>query len=94
MYALAFDLVVADTRRHHPSGNASQAYADIKNVLTGFGFVWTQGSLYILHSDDMSVLFNAIHALRQLPWFPPSVRDVRAFRVEQWSDFTKTVKGT
>ena len=28
MYAVAFDLVVADTERHHPKG-VSQAYADI-----------------------------------------------------------------
>jgi virulence-associated protein VapD len=42
----------------------------------------------------MSILFRAIQALMQLAWFPPSVRDIRAFRVEQWSDFTATVKGT
>jgi virulence-associated protein VapD len=42
----------------------------------------------------MSILFRAIQALVQLAWFPPSVRDIRAFRVEQWSDFTATVKGT
>jgi len=92
MYALAFDLIVADTRANHPSGNATQAYSDIRSVLTGFGFEWTQGSLYILHTEDMSVLFNAIQALKKLPWFPLSVRDIRAFRVEQWSDFTQTVK--
>ena len=44
MYAVAFDLVVADTELHHPKG-VSQAYADI-----------------------------------------------RAFRIEQWSDFTAVVK--
>jgi virulence-associated protein VapD len=31
-------------------------------------------------------------ALRALPWFPASVRDIRAFRVEQWSDFTSFIK--
>jgi len=41
----------------------------------------------------MSILFRAIYDLMQLPWFPLSVRDIRAFRVEQWSDFTATVKG-
>ncbi|MDO6084436.1 virulence factor, partial [Neisseria gonorrhoeae] len=25
-------------------------------------------------------------------WFPSSVRDIRAFRIEQWSDFTSLVK--
>jgi virulence-associated protein VapD len=32
-------------------------------------------------------------ALRNLPWFSKSVRDIRAFRVEQWSDFTGFMKG-
>jgi len=73
----------------------TRAYYDIRDVLTGqFGFEWTQGSLYVLHNEDMSILFRAIQALMQLTWFPPSVRDIRAFRVEQWSDFTATVKGT
>jgi virulence-associated protein VapD len=30
----------------------------------------------------------AMNALKAQPWFPASVRDIRAFRVEQWSDFT------
>jgi virulence-associated protein VapD len=47
MYAVAFDLVVADTEEHHAKG----------------------------------------------VWFPKSVRDIRAFRIEQWSDFTAVVKG-
>jgi virulence-associated protein VapD len=38
-------------------------------------------------------LFGAITALKALPWLASSVRDIRAFRVEQWSDFTKLVKG-
>jgi len=32
MFAIAFDLVVADTARNHPKGVA-QAYADIRSVL-------------------------------------------------------------
>ena len=35
----------------------------------------------------------AIQALKAQPWFPLSVKDIRAFRVEQWSDFTPIVKG-
>jgi len=40
----------------------------------------------------MANLFAAISSLKALPWLPASVRDIRAFRVEQWSDFTKLVK--
>jgi virulence-associated protein VapD len=92
MFAVAFDLVVADTLAHHPKG-VTQAYADIRTVLEGHGFEWRQGSLYVIHNEDMAVLFKALIDLKGLPWFPQSVRDIRAFRIEQWSDFTSVVKG-
>ncbi len=91
MFAIAFDLVVAETARQHPK-SVSQAYADIGARLGEFGFDRVQGSLYISESEDLANLFAAIMALKALPWLPPSVRDIRAFRVEQWSDFTKLVK--
>jgi virulence-associated protein VapD len=91
MFAVAFDLVVADTAGQHPKGVA-QAYMDIGAVLGEHGFRRVQGSLYITDKEDMANLFLAIQALRARPWFPHSVRDFRAFRVEQWSDFTAVVK--
>ena len=91
MFAIAFDLVVADTARNHPKGVA-QAYADTRNTLTGFGFEWRQGSLYTTDKDDLANLFSAILALKALSWFSASVRDIRAFKIEHWSDFTAMVK--
>ncbi len=91
MFAIAFDLVVADTAEHHPKG-VSQAYADIGNLLMQYGFNRVQGSLYISNAEDLANLFAAITALKGLSWLPESVRDIRAFRVEQWSDFTGIVK--
>ena len=92
MFAIAFDLVVVETQTHHPKGIA-QAYSDIRTVLARQGFNWVQGSLYVSRDEDLAKLFAAITALKALPWFPASVRDLRAFHVEQWSDFTATVKG-
>ena len=91
MYAVAFDLVVADTERHHPKGVA-QAYTEIGAVLAEHGFRRVQGSLYVSDNEDMANLFLAIQSLRARAWFPKSVRDIRAFRIEQWSDFTAVVK--
>src|SRR5712671_91927 len=91
MFAITFDLVVAETSTHHPS-SVTQAYTDIATALARFGFDHIQGSVYVTKSDDMAALFEAIMALRALPWFPPSVRDIRAFRIEQWSDFTAIIK--
>ncbi len=42
---------------------------------------------------DMANLFSAIYALKSISWFKASVRDIRAFKVENWSDFTAIVKG-
>lgn len=56
------------------------------------GFEWKQGSVYVLADEDMARLFAAIMDLKALSWFPASERDIRAFRVEQWSDFTPVVK--
>lgn len=92
MYAIAFDLVVADTEQHHPKG-VSQAYAEIGATLAQYGFRRVQGSLYVTDDENMAQLFVAIQSLKTQSWFPPSVRDLRAFRIEQWSDFTPIVKG-
>jgi virulence-associated protein VapD len=37
--------------------------------------------------------FDRVQGSLALPWFPASVRDIRAFKVEHWSDFTQMVKG-
>ncbi len=91
MFAIAFDLVVADTAAAHPKGVA-QAYADIGSTLSGYGFSRVQGSLYTTPSDDLANLFAALSALKALAWFPTSVRDIRAFKIEHWSDFTQFAK--
>ena len=91
MYAIAFDLTVAETRKHHPRG-VTVAYGEIAEALERFGFRGVQGSVYVCDSEDMANLFQALAALKALPWFPRSVRDIRAFRIEQWSDFTPFMK--
>ncbi len=91
MFAVAFDLTVSEAERHHPKG-VSQAYTDIGAALYSFGFERIQGSLYVTENEDMANLFAALESLRALDWFRPSVRDIRAFRLEQWSDFTPTMK--
>lgn len=90
---MAFDLVVKDTVANHPRHDPAAAYREIGQVLGRFGFEWRQGSLYTVDNDDMANLFAALLALRDLAWCPASVRDIRAFKVEQWSDFTAIVKG-
>jgi virulence-associated protein VapD len=91
MFAIAFDLIVAETAAVHPKGVA-QAYADIGRCLARYGFTRVQGSLSFTDSDNLAQLFQAISALKVLAWFSSCVRDIRAFKVERWSDFTQVVK--
>ena len=51
MYAISFDLVVADTAQNHPKG-VSQAYADIGSTLHKYGFDRIQGSLYTCQDEN------------------------------------------
>ena len=92
MFAVAFDLVVAEADEHHPRG-VSAAYSDIGAVLHRFDFERIQGSVYVTEKDDMANLFAALLALKALPWFPKVVRDIRGFKIENWSDFTPIIKG-
>ena len=91
MFAIAFDMVVADLKEHYgePYNNA---YFEIRSVLRQFDFYNTQGSVYLTQNNDMANLFRAIDALKKINWFKKSVRDIRAFRIEDWSDFTAVVK--
>jgi virulence-associated protein VapD len=66
----------------------NNAYFEIKKEMSKWNFYNMQGSVYLTESNDMANLFKAISGLREIEWFKKSVRDIRAFRVEDWSDFT------
>ena len=92
MFAIAFDMDIKELRSSYgePYNNA---YYEIKIILRKYDFYNTQGSVYLTDKDDMANLFAAIYALKKITWFKVSVRDIRAFKVENWSDFTQIVKG-
>jgi virulence-associated protein VapD len=91
MFAITFDMVVADLETFYGTPY-HKAYYDIKVILKKHRFDWIQGSTYLTQSDDLSIVFDAINALSDIDWFARSVRDVRAFKVENWSDFTSSIK--
>jgi virulence-associated protein VapD len=90
MFAIAVDMLIADLKQHSVSPY-NNAYYEIKSILRKYDFYNMQGSGYLTENDDMANLYMAIDALK-VSWFKKSVRDIRAFRVEDWSDFTSVVK--
>ena len=91
MFAISFDMVIIDLKNNYgePYNNA---YFEINKVLRKFEFYNTQGSVYLTQNNDMSNLFRAMNALKSISWFRDSVRDIRAFKVEDWSNFTDFMK--
>jgi Uncharacterized virulence-associated protein D len=84
-------MVIADLKEHYGE-LYNNAYFEINMVLRKYEFYNTQGSVYLTERNDMANLYRAIEALKKIEWFRLSVRDIRAFRVEDWSDFTSVVK--
>jgi CRISPR-associated endonuclease Cas2 len=92
VFVISFDLSSVTTDHHHPQGSR-QAYRDIEATLQNYGFKRVQWSVYAAQTEDLANLFKAVDALKKMPWFGPSVKNLRAFRMEQGSDFTGIVKG-
>ncbi|MBO5594600.1 MAG: virulence protein [Prevotella sp.] len=91
MYALSFDMNISDLKENYGE-IYNNAYYEIKTLLIRDGFEWIQGSTYLTKSDNLTNLTRAIMDLAKIDWFKKSVRDIRGYRVEDWSDFTDLVK--
>ena len=93
MYAIAFDLKIEDLKINYGEPY-NKAYDEIRQELENLGFEWTQGSVYINRSDvnSLTTVYKAINRLSKIKWFKASVRDIRGFKVEDWSDFTEIIK--
>ena len=90
MYAIAFDLIISELKKHYkdPYHNA---YTEVKRTLKKNDFYWIQGSTYATQKD-LTAVYRAIDSLNKIDWFRKSVRDIRVFRIEDWSDFTQVFK--
>lgn len=91
MFAISFDMLISDLKENYgdPYNNA---YFEIAAILEKYDFYRGQGSVFLSTKNDMANLLRAINALKNTDWFKNSVRDIRAFRVEDWSDFTPFIK--
>lgn len=93
MYAISFDMKIDDLKKNYGE-SYNVAYDEIRQEMDNLGFEWTQGNLYISKNsaNTLTTVYKAINRLSKIDWFRNSVRDIRAFKVEDWSDFTDVVK--
>ncbi len=91
MYALSFDMNTTELKECYPK-RISNAYNEIKKILYNNGFEWIQGCTYIIQDGAKSNLFSVMMKLKQIDWFRQSVRDIRDYKLKDWSNFTKLIK--
>ena len=91
MFAISFDMLIADLKTNYGE-TYNNAYYEISVVLEEFHFFRAQGSVYLSEKNDMANLTKAMIKLKSIDWFNKSVRDIRAFKVEDWSNFTDYIK--
>ena len=93
MFAINLDLVISDLKIYYGEPY-NRAYFEIKILLEKHNFEWIQGSTYLTQSQDLGTLYKAITSLSKIEWFRKSVRDIRGFKVENWSNFTEIIKNS
>lgn len=91
MFAISFDMLISDLKINYGE-NYNNAYFEIGKLLRKYDFYNTQGSVYLTEKNDMANLTRAMIHLKSIDWFKKSVRDIRAFKVEDWSNFTDFMK--
>lgn len=92
MYVIAFDLKIDDLKKNYGEPY-NGAYDEIWQELESLGFEWMQGSVHINFdtNNSLTTVYKAINRFSQIGWFKQSVRDIRAFKIEDCSDFTEIV---
>lgn len=91
MFAIAFDMNISELEKYYGKPY-NGAYYDIACILQEYDFYRIQGSTYATQNRDMGNLMLAVDALASVEWFANSLKDLRAFRIEDWSNLTKVVK--
>jgi len=86
MHAIVFDMLISDLKTHYGE-RYHRAYSEISKIMEDNGFEWIQGNTYVTEKSLIAVT-QAMNALNKIDWFRQSVRDIRAFKIVDWSDFT------
>ena len=94
MYAIAFDLDTDTLEKTYGNPSYNNAYNDIKNVLSSYGFTRQQGSVYFGNDtvDAVKAVVATQKLARKFEWFSASVKDIRMLRIEDNNDLRPAIE--
>lgn len=95
MYAIAFDLEQDTLSKTYGSPTYTNAYNDIKRLLSSYGFNRQQGSVYFGDVDKVDAV-KCVLAVQDLAkkyaWFSASIADIRMLRIEDNNDLMPAIE--
>lgn len=92
MYGLVFYLSKTELKKAYGE-NHHDAYEEIRNILRHYGFHWLSNSFYFSRVlNCIAQIFQAVQALKQIPWFVSSLVSLHVFKMEDMSNFTSYLK--
>lgn len=94
MYAIALDLEQDTLSKTYGSSTYTNAYNDIKKILTSYGFSRQQGSVYfgdVAKVDALKCVLAVQELAKRHPWFSASVEDIRMLRIEDNNDLRPAI---
>lgn len=74
------------------SKNVSLLKEDICKLLSNNGFKPISDTFYICHDDGLLNIFRVIQSLKENVSFKDYIRDIHAFKMEDFSSFTDIIK--
>ncbi|RDU70662.1 hypothetical protein [Helicobacter brantae] len=87
MYAIIFELDNQKLQKYYGE-NYHQAYDELQMELKSLGFEWKIG-LYLTQDNTLTTPYKAISLLSKIVWFRQSLKQIKVFRLKDWSDFTE-----
>lgn len=96
MYAIVFDMDTRKLQENYHNNAYQNAYTDIRNTLSQYGFQNVQGSVYYGNNTVSAVTVSRVirKLTKKYPWFGQSVRDIRMLRIEETDDLMPIVMDT
>jgi virulence-associated protein VapD len=83
LYAIAFDI---------QQDELDIIYCEVEQVLRSNNFERVQDNLHLSRENDIAKIYRAINGLREIILFKENLKEIRVFKISDWSNFTEIIK--
>ena len=87
--------IILDFDKTNLSLPYDEALSNIRNVMDQFQFKTLTNNIYVCTSskNQLALLFMLVQELSKINWLKPSLVTLKAFKMDNISDFTDVIKG-